>query len=235
VLLVLFLLNNTASRGKVKISFTSSDEPLAPIFVCLFLFFAAVSVFAIFETDFTILSKRDFDWGASKNSIYFLIAAILSTAVYIAIATPRFKHLDEKKATIVGFILLIFGMLCFIVYKDLVHLEDSLTLYQLIVGGVLFSIGYPIASTYLFGLYAKILNPTVQGSKMGWITAAGSLARMLGPIWASNALTFGDTILFGGTAGFLVVAVGVLALFGYLLVPHRDYGKIDEIQEEPQP
>jgi len=234
LVLVFFMLNGTEKRGK-KVTLTT-DEPLAPIFVILFLFFASVSVFAIFETDFTILSNRDFGWGASKNSIYFLVAAVLSTIVYISIGTPKLKKMEEKKATAVGFLLLIVGMLSFIVYRKPVHLEDRLTLLQIIVGGVLFSIGYPIASTYMFGLYSKILNPKVQGSKMGWITAAGSLARMLGPIWASNALKLGDTILFGGTALFLVVSVGVLGCTSYLLVPHRDYGKVTySIDESSDP
>jgi len=235
LILVLIMLRNTAKRGKKGGVTIKTDEPLAPVFIILFLFFAAVSVFAIFETDFTILSNRDFGWETSKNSIYFLVAAVISTAVYIGIGTPKFKKLNEKKSTIVGFLLLIIGMLSFIVYKKPVYLEDKLNLYQIIVGGVLFSVGYPIASTYLFGLYSKILNPKVQGSKMGWITAAGSLARMLGPIWASTALNFGDTILFGGTALFLVISVGILVCTSYLLVPHREYGKVTYSVDKPAP
>jgi len=119
-------------------------------------------------------------------------------------------------------------MLCFIVYNKPFHLQDKLSLYQLVAGGALFSIGYPIASTFIFGLYSKILNPKVQGSKMGWITAAGSLARMLGPIWASHTLSdprLGDSVTFGGTALFLLFTLLGLGLCSSMLVPHRDYGK----------
>lgn len=220
LILVVLFLTGTGRRGKKAI--VQSDDPLIPILIVLFMFFASVTVFAIFETDFTILSKRDFGWGTTKNSLYLLVAAILSTVAYIAIATPFFKQTEEKKATTVGFILLILGMLSFIVYRDF---ENKLSISQLIVGGVCFSFGYPIASTFMFALYSKILNPKVQGAKMGWITASGSLARMLGPIWATNALAFGDTVLFGGTALFLVFALLVLFACHRLLKPHSDYGK----------
>jgi len=202
------------------------DEANPAIFISLFLFFSTVSVFAIFETDFTILSKRDFDWGSLSNSIYFLIAAVISTVMYAIIgASPKLKALDDRKAAACGLILLIFGMMCFIVYSRPLNWEDKLSLTQIAIGGAVYSIGYPIASTYIFALYSKILNPLIQGSKMGWITATGSLARMLGPIWASNALALGDTVVFGGTSIFLLVAVCVLFAGYKILVPHRDYGK----------
>jgi len=226
---VAFFMPTTVSSRKREEAIRSNtpDEKLVPVLLTLFLFFATVSVFAIFETDFTILSQRDFFWGAFQNSIYFLVAAIISTLMYGIIGVfPKLKTIDDRKATAFGLALLIGGMLCFVVYDKPWKLEKKLNMLQLVLGGVVYSIGYPIASTYIFALYSKILNPHIQGSKMGWITATGSLSRMLGPIWASNALDlWGDTVAFGGTAIFLLLAIAVLLASYSLLVPHKDYGK----------
>jgi ceroid-lipofuscinosis MFS transporter 7 len=55
----------------------------------------------------------------------------------------------------------------------------------------LIGIGYPISSAYMFSIYSKVLNPAFQGTKMGYLTAGGSLARMLGPLWAVMAYKYG--------------------------------------------
>ena len=116
------------------------SESQAAVYVSLCLFFAAVSVFAIFETDFTVLSQRDFGWGAGvcllsfflcfififsiflfsilpllfglipkkKNSIYFLVAALISTVMYFIIGgIPKLKKANERKGTAVGYLLLV--------------------------------------------------------------------------------------------------------------------------------
>lgn len=56
------------------------DEPHLPIYVALFLFFSAITVFAIFETDLTLLSKRDFGWGAEVY--FFIISFVLLILTY---------------------------------------------------------------------------------------------------------------------------------------------------------
>ncbi len=62
-----------------------------------------------------------------------------------------------------------------------------------------------------------------QGAKMGWLTAGGSLARMIGPVWATFAWHKGhSTLLFFGTAGIVTSALFIQLVFWRFLVPHPD-------------
>jgi MFS transporter, ceroid-lipofuscinosis neuronal protein 7 len=76
----------------------------------------------------------------------------------------------------------------------------------------------------MFAIYSKVLNPKFQGTKMGWLTAGGSLARMLGPIWATHAFHFGGgELLFLGTDALVIVSLFVLIIFYRNLGPHPSY------------
>lgn len=50
----------------------------------------------------------------------------------------------------------------------------------------LYTIGYPISNAVCFGIFAKIMGPAAQGTMTGWQMFVGSVARMIGPIWAST-------------------------------------------------
>lgn len=57
----------------------------------------------------------------------------------------------------------------------------------------------------------------LQGLWMGWLTASGSLARVLGPIYVSQVYnSFGPQITFGSCCGFIA-----LTIVFYLIVFRR--------------
>ena len=58
----------------------------------------------------------------------------------------------------------------------------ELNFAQFIVGTGLVGVGYPAASAMIYSLFSLMLPPTKQGVMMGWLTAAGSLSRFVGPI-----------------------------------------------------
>jgi len=205
---------------------SSKEESVVSICLTLFLFFSVISVFALFETVFVLLSGDKFGWKTPQNGLFFLGNGFVSIFVYIVIALPFMKKLDDRLGLLLGLGLLIASMLCFVVYDKVLLLEKDLHLFQLFVGGGLVSVGYPLAATFVFTIYSKILNPQVQGTKMGFLTASGSMARMLGPLWAANAYEYkGGQLVFGATAGFLFFTLLVTLLLYKFLVPHPEYGK----------
>ncbi|VDI77954.1 MFS transporter, ceroid-lipofuscinosis neuronal protein 7, partial [Mytilus galloprovincialis] len=60
------------------------------------------------------------------------------------------------------------------------------TFPQFIFGTLMIVIGYPTCNVMTYTLYSKILGPKPQGMMMGWLTASGSLARTVGPIFVSQ-------------------------------------------------
>jgi len=124
---------------------------------------------------------------------------------------------------ILGTILQIIGLFAAATWKY-PHLQSRLTREQFFFAAVMIGIGYPIASAYMFAIYSKVLNPAFQGTKMGYLTAGGSLARMVGPLYAVTAYKYGGgELLFVGTNSLVIVSLIVLLLNYSLLAPHPSY------------
>ncbi|XP_075471564.1 major facilitator superfamily domain-containing protein 8 [Ascaphus truei] len=68
---------------------------------------------------------------------------------------------------------------CF--YTPVIHLAQYLT------SDIFIGLGYPVCNVMSYTLYSKILGPKPQGVYMGWLTAAGSAARTLAPVFVSQS------------------------------------------------
>ncbi|KAM3857633.1 major facilitator superfamily domain-containing protein 8 [Diretmus argenteus] len=90
----------------------------------------------------------------------------------------------------------------------------AINLAQYITSDVLIGVGYPTCNVMSYTLYSKILGPKPQGVYMGWLTASGSGARTLGPVFVSQVYT----ILGPRWAFSLISAVvlGAIILLGSL-------------------
>uniref|UniRef100_A0AAQ5ZCF4 Major facilitator superfamily (MFS) profile domain-containing protein n=1 Tax=Amphiprion ocellaris TaxID=80972 RepID=A0AAQ5ZCF4_AMPOC len=91
-------------------------------------------------------------------------------------------------------------------YTPAIHLA------QYISSDFLIGVGYPACNVMSYTLYSKILGPKPQGVYMGWLTASGSGARTLAPIFVSHVYT----ILGPRWAFSLICAlvVGAIVLLG---------------------
>ncbi|KAK5848409.1 hypothetical protein PBY51_006026 [Eleginops maclovinus] len=84
-------------------------------------------------------------------------------------------------------------------YTPVIHLA------QYISANILIGVGYPACNVMSYTLYSKILGPRPQGVYMGWLTASGSGARTLGPVFVSQVYT-----LLGPRWTFSLISVLVL-------------------------
>ncbi|XP_064200229.1 major facilitator superfamily domain-containing protein 8 isoform X1 [Anguilla rostrata] len=82
----------------------------------------------------------------------------------------------------------------------------AIQLAQYITANVLIGVGYPACNVMSYTLYSKILGPKPQGVYMGWLTASGSGARTLGPVFVSQVYT-----LLGPRWAFSLICSVVLA------------------------
>ena len=75
----------------------------------------------------------------------------------------------------------------------------------------IFFLGYGFAQLSELVLYSKLLGSLPQGVFMGYLTSSGSLARIVGPLWAVSLYNLNHN----GTPMFL--AVGGVMFVGTLL------------------
>ncbi|XP_068611949.1 major facilitator superfamily domain-containing protein 8 [Brachionichthys hirsutus] len=90
----------------------------------------------------------------------------------------------------------------------------AIRLAQYVSGAFLIGVGYPACNVMSYTLYSKILGPRPQGVYMGWLTASGSGARTLGPVFVSQVYT-----ILGPRWAFsliCVMVVGAIALLSCL-------------------
>ncbi|KAM9143322.1 major facilitator superfamily domain-containing protein 8 isoform 4-T5 [Pangshura tecta] len=90
-------------------------------------------------------------------------------------------------------------------YTPLIHLA------QYITSDILIGLGYPVCNVMSYTLYSKILGPKPQGVYMGWLTASGSGARILGPVFVSQIYThLGPRWAFSLICGIIVFSLLLL-------------------------
>ncbi|XP_074651229.1 major facilitator superfamily domain-containing protein 8-like [Tubulanus polymorphus] len=81
-------------------------------------------------------------------------------------------------------------------------------LAQFLAATALLSIGYPTTNVMTYSIYSKVLGPRPQGTQMGWITASGSSARTLGPVFVSYVYdSYGPRYIFASVSGVLLLTV----------------------------
>ncbi|XP_062859676.1 major facilitator superfamily domain-containing protein 8 [Trichomycterus rosablanca] len=90
-------------------------------------------------------------------------------------------------------------------YIPAIHLAQYLT------SDILIGVGYPACNVMSYTLYSKILGPKPQGVYMGWLTASGSGARTLGPVFVSQVYTIlGPRWAFGLICSIVLAAIVLL-------------------------
>jgi ceroid-lipofuscinosis MFS transporter 7 len=98
---------------------------------------------------------------------------------------------------------------------------NKINIFQYATALLLIAIGYPTSSVMCYSIYSKILGPTKQGTMMGVLTAAGSLARSLGPIFVSTLYSeAGPEVTFSAVVGIVAVSIIFMTTFYHRLVPH---------------
>ena len=88
----------------------------------------------------------------------------------------------------------------------------------------IWSVGSPIAQTVIISTFSKILGSQPQGTMMGWIGSAGSIGRIVFPIFAGVVPTNAS---FGVSAAISVMCALVIVWYERyvkrnLITPARD-------------
>ncbi|EAL71248.1 hypothetical protein DDB_G0272192 [Dictyostelium discoideum AX4] len=215
--------NNDADKPKKNM-----EQRLKPIVLSIFLFMVVITIFAVFETVLTLMTLQYYDWGSTENYIILGTSGIISVGIFIAISSPVIKKFDDRKTALFGFTCLFIALVLLINYNIPIGSRMTLPKWQFFMGSAFVSVGYPIASSLVYAIFSKVLNPNshTQGTKMGWLTAGGSLARMVGPLWSQEIWTATNQQgmeLFFVTAVITLIAIVVFIIFYKDLSPHPEF------------
>ncbi|ESP02723.1 hypothetical protein LOTGIDRAFT_138023, partial [Lottia gigantea] len=93
-------------------------------------------------------------------------------------------------------------------------------LSQFLAGVACIGIGYPVAQIMSYTIYSKILGPKPQAVWMGWLTAAGSAARAIGPVFVTQIYnSYGPRVTFSACCGILLATILFICIISKRLVP----------------
>jgi len=96
----------------------------------------------------------------------------------------------------------------------------ALTLFQFYLGYGISAVAYPFCMAICQGIFSKVIGPRPQGLWMGLLTAVGSLARIVSPIFVSEIYKeFGTYMTFGLCSGSIALALLVTLATYRRLVP----------------
>ncbi|KAI3375779.1 hypothetical protein L3Q82_004072 [Scortum barcoo] len=113
-------------------------------------------------------------------------------------------------------------------YTPAIHLA------QFISSDILIGVGYPACNVMSYTLYSKILGPKPQGVYMGWLTASGSGARTLGPVFVSQVYTIlGPRWAFSLICGMVLGAIILLSSLYHRLIAFSQR-VVDLFERRPQ-
>ena len=170
-------------------------------------FFLATFCFACFETTIGLLIAKSFSLDLTKNPkdaarIAYLIAycGIIGAMVQGGAIGRLVKKMGEPK--LIGFSMIMAGF-------GLAMLPFAFTWTVLLIALGIFAIGSSLTRPPVFGMLSILADSREQGATIGVAQSAGSLARILGPLFAAN-LFFKPSLPYLSCAA-LCVSTGVFA------------------------
>ncbi len=169
-------------------------------------YFFLIAGFAIMTTLFALFTEKRFGYDAHANGYLFGFLGILTVVVQGGMIGRLVKMFGEAALARVGLI---------VTAGALFLLPLSANLTWLLVACAGLSLGSGLASPPLNGLASQMIDRSWQGRALGVMQAAGSTARLLGPLLGGWLLMldlqrpageYGRTPFFAGAALCLIAA-----------------------------
>lgn len=156
--------------------------------------------FAGMEATFGLWGEARFGWGPKQIGFCFLAIAVTAAFAQGILAGAMARRFGEARTLMIGLALICIGF----------GLQPLVPNWQLaVVGMITVAFGQSLAFPNLGAIISKSVHPDRQGEMMGLNTAAGALARIIGPLSAAPIFA-----IFGANGPFAVAsALCIPALF----------------------
>lgn len=141
------------------------------------LFFLATFCFTCYETTLALLASRTFNYDQEDVGYLFAYGGILSALIQGGLIKRLVTWMGEPYLIMSSFVTL--GL-------SLLLLPYCTTLTGLLFALALLAVGSSINRPPIFGLISVLSSSHEQGSTLGVAQSAGSLSRIIGPIFAAT-------------------------------------------------
>ncbi len=165
------------------------------------LYFFATFSFAAFEVTIGLLLKYKFNYGPKEVGYYITYCGLLSALLQGGGIGPMIKRFGERKLLSMALLVVAVGLL-------LIPYASSMTGLLIALG--VFAAGSGIHRPPLFGLISILTPEQEQGETMGVTQSAGSLARIIAPVFAATLFQFMPALPYIICAAVAAVA-GIVA------------------------
>ncbi|HEY6120767.1 MAG TPA: MFS transporter [Pyrinomonadaceae bacterium] len=164
-------------RGLMQL-FRSLKQPRLAFVITIYFFF--IVAFSIMTTSFSLYTMFRFGYDAQHTGYLFAYVGVISVIVQGGLIGKLVKRFGELPLVLVG-------AFCFAVSLFAVPFVGPAAggLFGLLIGGGVFSLGNSLATPALNSLASKSAGPAEQGTILGVMQSAASLARAVGPTLAA--------------------------------------------------
>lgn len=171
-------------------------------------FFSTVA-FAMLTATFALFANARFAFNEAQTGYLFTYVGVLGAIIQGGLIGRLVKAFGEKQLVLIGTIV-------FAVSLFTLPMSTSLTFLLITSTGI--AIGNSLVTPTLNGLASKSVSPAWQGRILGAMSAAASLARIIGPVLGGFLLDFdrrrlgGPGSEYGQTPYWTSAAIMVIAL-----------------------
>jgi ceroid-lipofuscinosis MFS transporter 7 len=182
------------------------------------------------ETLVVPIGEKFLGWKLKELSIFYMVAG---AEIILSFVTVLFlsKKISDRWLIIIGFTSALFSYtwMTATIAGDYNGRNHAFMLSSFIVGGVVLLFGLPMLMVAGSSLFSKLIPQSIQGFGQGVRRSMGSIAAILGPLWASSTYPISLYVTFGVILGLLLIILTMTLLsFKYLKEPRRT----DQVQSD---
>jgi DHA1 family tetracycline resistance protein-like MFS transporter len=163
----------SSGRGLAQLFSSLKQPPLAFIITIYFLFVVA---FSILTTAFSLYTMFRFGYDAQRTGYLFAYVGVISVVVQGGLIGKLVKRFGEVPLLLIGALFCALSLAAVPIVGP-----KSGGLLGVLIGGGVFALGNSLASPALTSLASKTTGATEQGTVLGVMQSAASLARAVGP------------------------------------------------------
>ncbi|HYE47469.1 MAG TPA: MFS transporter [Caulobacter sp.] len=160
----------------------------------------AMAGFAGMEATFGLWSKHQFGWGPREIGFCFLVIGVTAALAQSLLTGWMARRVGEPATLMTGLVLIAAGF----AFQPLVGGNWPIA----VLGMVVVALGQSLAFPNIIAILSKASPHDRQGEMLGLNTAAGALARIVGPLVAAPLFTgIGPSAPFAAAAGLCIPAL----------------------------
>ncbi|EFA81790.1 hypothetical protein PPL_05785 [Heterostelium album PN500] len=190
----------------------------ASLLTCFVINFVQNFVFGALETMITPMTSEQYGFKTLSNSVmYSVVSAEIIVFIFATVAASN-MGIQDKFLVLFGQCFLGAGLTMLFIFFG-VPANRHVDLWKFCLSVAITTVGIPTQNTSIYSLYSKLLNRIFgedeqQGFQTGFMMLMGSLARIVGPLWASYGLTMSNRFpLFLVLLAMWVFDIGVTLIF----------------------